>query len=188
MPEIRLKIKGVHYAVHPDYNPKNGDVSTEEMELETIERLRELDERRPKVILVPEPLNPVDPKAVRAWCEGNPIGRVDADQTSEAHCLFNDSCRMTVVQIDSVEVQQRGNFFVKAEVSDEALSRKPSIFEKISSIINSNTRQDSQASGTGNLGISHLHPFQLSFVSKMEDFLDNASSDNSAFTKKLPRC
>ena len=129
MPEIRLKIKGVHYAVHPDYNPRRGDVSTEEMELETIERLRELDERRPKVILVPEPFNPVDPKAVRAWCEGNPIGRVDADQTSEAHCLFNDSCRMAVVQIDSVEVQQRGNFFVKAELSDEALSRKSSIFD-----------------------------------------------------------
>jgi hypothetical protein len=29
MAEIRLKIKGVHYAVHSDYNPKNGDVSTE---------------------------------------------------------------------------------------------------------------------------------------------------------------
>ena len=37
---------------------------------------------------------------------------------------------MAVVRIDSVEVQQRGNFFVKAELSDEALSRKPSIFEK----------------------------------------------------------
>ena len=130
MPEITLKIKGVHYAVHPDYNPKNGDVSTEEMEQRTIERLRELDTKRPRVILVPEPDNPVDPKAVRAWCEGNPIGRVDADQTSEAHCLFNDSCKMVVVRIDSVEVQQRGNFFVKAELSDEALSRKPSIFEK----------------------------------------------------------
>ena len=35
MPEIRLKIKGVHYAVHSDYNPKNGDVSTEEMEQKT---------------------------------------------------------------------------------------------------------------------------------------------------------
>lgn len=130
MPEIRLKIKGVHYAVHSDYNPKNGDVSTEEMEQRTIERLRELDERRPKVILVPEPDNPVDPKAVRAWCEGNPIGRVDADQTSEAHCLFNESCKMAVVRIDTVEVQQRGNFFVKAELSEEALSRKPSIFGK----------------------------------------------------------
>ena len=129
MPEIRLKIKGVHYAVHPDYNPKNGDVSTEEMELKTIERLRELEERHPRVILVPEPDNPVDPKAVRAWCEGNPIGRVDADQTSEAHCLFNESCRMAVVQIDTVEVQQRGNFYVKAELSEEALSRKCSIFD-----------------------------------------------------------
>ena len=129
MPEIRLKIKGVHYAVHSDYNPKNGDVSTEEMEQRTVERLRELEERRPKVILVPEPDNPVDPKAVRAWCEGNPIGRVDADQTSEAHCLFNESCRMAVVQIDTVEVQQRGNFYVKAELSEEALSRKRSIFD-----------------------------------------------------------
>ena len=128
MPEIRLKIKGVHYAVHSDYNPKNGDVSTEEMEQRTVERLKDLDARRPKVILVPEPDNPVEHKAVRAWCEGNPIGRVDADQTSEAHCLFNESCRMAVVQIDTVEVQQRGNFYVKAELSEEALSRKRSIF------------------------------------------------------------
>ena len=129
MPEIRLKIKGVHYAVHPDYNPKNGDVSTEEMEQRTIERLRDLDKRRPKVILVPELDNQVDPKAVRAWCEGNPIGRVDAEQTSEAHCLFNESCRMAVVQIDNVEVQQRGNFYVKVELSEEALSRMCSIFD-----------------------------------------------------------
>ena len=130
MAEIRLKIKGVHYAVHPDYNPKRGDESTEEMEMSTIERLRELDEKRPKVILVPEPDNTVDPKAVRAWCEGNPIGRVDADQTSEAHCLFNETCHMAIVQIESVEVQKRGNFFVKAELSEEALSRKRSVFDK----------------------------------------------------------
>jgi len=129
MAEIKLKIKGVHYAVHPDYNPRRGDVSTEEMEQRTIERLRELDEKRPKVILVPEPDNPVDPKAVRAWCQGNPIGRVDAGQTSEAYCLFSDHCSMAVVQIDSVEVQQRGNFFVKAELSEEALSRKRNIFD-----------------------------------------------------------
>ena len=44
MAEIRLKIKGVHYAVHPDYCPKKGDESTEEMEQRTIDRLRELDE------------------------------------------------------------------------------------------------------------------------------------------------
>lgn len=128
MPEITLKIKGVHYAVHPDYNPRRGDESTEEMEQRTIERLRELDKKRPKVILVPEPENSIDPKAVRAWCEGNPIGRVDADQTLDAHCLFSETCKMAVVQIDSVEVKQRGNFFVKAIVSEEALSRKPSVF------------------------------------------------------------
>ena len=127
MAEIRLKIKGVHYAVHQDYNPKRGDESTQEMERRTIEKLRELDEKRPKVILVPESDNPVDPKAVRAWCEGNPIGYVDANQTSEAHCLFSETCKMGVVQIDSVEVQKRGNFFVKAIVSEEALSRKSSV-------------------------------------------------------------
>ena len=127
MPEITLKIKGVHYAVHPDYCPKKGDESTEEMEQRTIEKLRELDEKRPQVILVPEPDNPVDPKAVRAWYEGNPIGRVDADQTSDAYCLFSDTCQMAVVKVDSVEVQQRGNFFVKAMVSEEALSRKSSV-------------------------------------------------------------
>ena len=72
MPEIRLKIKGVHYAVHPDYNPRRGDVFTDEMEQRTIERLRKLNEKRPKVILVPEPDNPIAPNAVRAWCEGTP--------------------------------------------------------------------------------------------------------------------
>ena len=128
MVEITLKIKGVHYAVHPDYNPRRGDESTEEMEQRTIERLRELDEKRPKVILVPEPDNSVDPNAVRAWCEGDPIGYVDADQTSEAYCLFSEACKKAIVLIDSVEVQQRGNFFVKAIVSEEALSRKPSVF------------------------------------------------------------
>ena len=94
MQEIILKIKGVHFAVHPDYNHKRGDVSTEEMEQRTIERLSELDKKRPKVILVPEPDNTIDPKAVRAWCEGNPIGRVDADQTKaerqflcQGHCV-----------------------------------------------------------------------------------------------------
>ena len=128
MQEIILKIKGVHFAVHPDYNHKRGDVSTEEMEQRTIERLRELNKKRPKVILVREPDNTIDPKAVRAWCEGNPIGRVDADQTSEAHCLFSDTCKMAVVKIDSVEVKRRGNFFVKAIVSKEALLRKSFVF------------------------------------------------------------
>ena len=49
----RLKIVGVHYAVNPD-----SFASAEETELmhqRTAERLRELDEKRPRVALVPEP-------------------------------------------------------------------------------------------------------------------------------------
>ena len=68
----RLKIVGVHYAVNPD-----SFASAEETELmhqRTAERLRELDEKRPRVALVPEPTNPVDPRAVMARVMGKPSG------------------------------------------------------------------------------------------------------------------
>lgn len=121
MAEIRLWIRGVHFHVHPDFDFKKGE-STPEMELQTVQKLKELDEQRPEVILVPEPTNPYDPKAIRAWCKGHPIGYVAHEQLDEAHRLFNNlSIPMVVVCIEKVEVRERGNFYVKAELPEEVL-------------------------------------------------------------------
>lgn len=121
MAEIKLWIRGVHFHVHPEFDFKKGE-STPEMELQTVQKLKELDEQRPEVILVPEPTNPYDPKAIRAWCEGHPIGYVAHEQLDEAHRLFNNpSIPMVVVCIEKVEVRERGNFYVKAELPEEIL-------------------------------------------------------------------
>ena len=54
----------------PHYN--KSAPNSEEMVDQTTERLRQLDRDRPEIILMPEPENIHDPKAVRAWCEGSP--------------------------------------------------------------------------------------------------------------------
>ena len=121
MPEIKLWIRGVHFHVHPEFNFKEGE-STAEMEQQTVQKLKELDEQRPEVILVPEPTNPYDPRAIRAWCDGHPIGYVAHEQLDEAHRLFvKSSVPMVVVHIDHVEVKARGNFYIKADLPEKAL-------------------------------------------------------------------
>lgn len=125
MTELKLMIRGVHFHVHPDY--KKGQVSTDEMEQRTVARLKELDERRPEIILMLEPDNPVDPKAIRAWCEGSPIGYVAHEELDKAHRLFEDDCEMVEVQIDYVEVKTRGNFCVKAEVPETTLLKEEAV-------------------------------------------------------------
>ena len=122
MKEIRLMIRGVHFHVHPNF--KKSQVSTEEMEQCTIARLKELDERRPEIILMLEPDNPVDPKAIRAWCEGDPIGYVAHENLDKAYLLFDEDCEMVEVQIEYVEVKKRGNFCVKAEVPKATLLKE----------------------------------------------------------------
>ena len=124
MVKIKLQINGVHFAVHPNYNPQRGDISTEEMELLTIERLKELDEFRPEVILIPDFNNPKDSKAIQAWCNYNPIGYVHASQASEIYCLFNEKVDWVEAKIEKVEVRERGNFYVIAEFPDEVLLNK----------------------------------------------------------------
>lgn len=123
MAEIRLWIRGVHFHVHPDFDFKKGE-STPEMEQQTVQKLKELDEQRPDVILVPEPTNAYDPRAIRAWCESGPIGYVAHEQLDEAYRLFGCPQEpMVLVHIDEVEVRKRGNFYVKGNVPEEALLR-----------------------------------------------------------------
>ena len=74
MSEIRLTIRGVIFALFPQYDKTNPD--SDEMVNQTVERLAELDRTRPEVILMPEPENIYDHKAVRAYCNGSSIGYV----------------------------------------------------------------------------------------------------------------
>ena len=122
MTELKLMIRGVHFHVHPNY--RKGQVSTDEMEQRTVARLQELDEARPEIILMLEPDNPVDPKAIRAWCEGAPIGYVAHEDLDKAHLLFEEEREMVEVQIEFVEVKKRGNFCVKAEVPETTLLKE----------------------------------------------------------------
>lgn len=122
MAEIKLMIRGVHFHVHP--NLKKGQKSTDDMELRTEARLKELDEKKPEIILMPEPDNQFDPKAIRAWCKGSPIGYVAHEELDDAHRLFDATRDMVEAKIVSVEVRPRGNFCVKAELPERALLKK----------------------------------------------------------------
>lgn len=116
MEKLRLTIKGVMFALFPDYDKT--EPNSEELVEQVTERLGELDKKRPPVILVPEPDNVYDRKAIRAWCEGKPIGRVAADETAMAHKLFDDEHEMVMTRIVEVEVKRKGNFFVEAELPE----------------------------------------------------------------------
>ena len=98
--------------------------NSEEMVEQTTERLRQLDRERPEVILMPEPENIHDPKAVRAWCEGNPIGYVAHDETALAGLLFDDEHPMVPARIVKVEVERKGNLYVTAELPEANLAKQ----------------------------------------------------------------
>jgi hypothetical protein len=90
---------------------------------ETAQRLKQLDEERPEVILLPEPENMKDPKAVRVYCEGNPIGYVAHEQTEQAQLLFDVLNPMVSARIVQVNEDKR-QFYIEAELPEKAL-RKP---------------------------------------------------------------
>lgn len=119
MSEIRLTIRGVIFALFPQYDKTNPD--SDEMINQTVERLAELDRTRPEVILMPEPENIYDHKAVRAYCGGSSIGYVAHEETMEASRLFDASRPMVKARIVEVEVKRKGNLFVVAELPAEAL-------------------------------------------------------------------
>ena len=122
MEKIKLTIKGVIFALYPDYDKTKP--GSEDLVKHTTEYLSELNEKRPSVILVPEPDNVYDPKAIQAWCKGKPIGRVAADETSLAHNLFDAGHEMVMTRIVEVEVKRKGNIYVEAELPEGVLLEK----------------------------------------------------------------
>lgn len=107
------------YALFPPTQPDLP--AKEEMVRQTVQRLKQLDEERPEVILVPEPENPSDPRAIRVYCEGCHMGYVAHEQLTEAHRLFDASTPMVTARIVRVEAENGRNFFIEADVPTSAL-------------------------------------------------------------------
>jgi len=115
-------IRGVIFALFPQYDKTHPE--GEEMVAQTMERLRQLDRERPEVILMPEPENIFDPKAVRAWCDGHPIGYVAHEETAQASLMFDTLHPMVPARIVQVNVERKGSFSVMVELPDTCLSSR----------------------------------------------------------------
>ena len=110
------------FALYPQYEKTHPD--SEQMRLNTQERLERLESECPEIILVPEPENIHDPKAIRAWCEGSPIGYVAHEQTTEASLLFDADHPMVPARFIGVNTEKRGEFFVSAELPEANLAKQ----------------------------------------------------------------
>lgn len=107
MATYRIKIVGVHYAVNTDHTRPAPE--TEEMHIRTATFLRGLDEARPCVVLMPEPTNPVDARAVMARARGKRIGYVDKTQLDTVHALLQaGGGGFLRTRIDGVEARKHG--------------------------------------------------------------------------------
>ena len=76
-----LKAVGVRYAVNPELGHK-GVVETEEMCQKTIAKLKWLDEKRPRVVLMADPQNK-DTHAVMVRALGEKIAYIDMNSAPE---------------------------------------------------------------------------------------------------------
>ena len=113
-----FRIVGVHYAVNPDSNSHAEE--TELMHQRTAQRLRALDEVRPLIVLIPEPSNPADTRAVMARVDGGRIGYVDKTQLDTVHALFQaNGGRPLMAHIESVEAKKHGWMMVQVESKEE---------------------------------------------------------------------
>ena len=110
------------YALFPPTQPDLP--AKEEMVRQTVQRLKQLDRERPEVILMPEPENFHDPKAIRVYCKGFPMGYVAHEQTGEAHLLFDAQTPMVPAAIVGVEVESKGSVYIEAELNEAAIKRQ----------------------------------------------------------------
>ena len=118
-----LRIVGLHYAANPTYRKQMGTVP--EMEKHTVEVLKELDEKRPRVMLIPDPDNIADPHAVMARAEGRHIGYVESvDRELFFKLLEMKGKHFLVSTIDSVEVEERGKLYVTLKCEEGAERRE----------------------------------------------------------------
>ena len=122
MSKMKLTVRGVTFALFPQYDQT--DPRGREMVEQTVQRLKQLDRERPEVILMPEPENVKDPKAVRVYCEGSPIGYVAHEQTDTAHLLFDTLHPIVPARIVGVDAESKRHFYIEAEMSESALRKQ----------------------------------------------------------------
>lgn len=117
MSHYKVKVVGLHYAANPTYVKEMGKVP--EMEENTIRVLKELDENRPQIVLIPEPDNPCDPHAVMARCNGKRIGYVSKTDLETVHRLLQYAVKPLLIgSIEEVEVWSRGNLQIRVEAPE----------------------------------------------------------------------
>ena len=126
---MNLTVRGVTFALFPQYDQT--DPRGREMVEATVKRLQQLDEERPEVILMPEPENVKDPKAIRVYCEGSPIGYVAHEQTDTAHLLFDTLHPIVPARIVGVDAESKRHFYIEAEMSEDALRKQFAKSEKV---------------------------------------------------------
>lgn len=123
MTEYLMKISGVHYAANPD--SVSGQDDTEEMHVRTREMLSWIDRERPMVVLVAEPTNHFNPKAIMARALGRYIGRVGDDYLDVANgLLLHSGHPMILARIKKVVVRNHG-YVVVAVDADESTRLQP---------------------------------------------------------------
>ena len=118
--ENTLKIVGLYYALNPNY--KESEDTEEVREQRVIEKLQELGQKKPRVVLMPDKNNPADPKAIMARIRGKQIGYVANNELALAHRMMKHAEKeMLNAVIVQVEVKKRGWFWVKVELSDDVM-------------------------------------------------------------------
>ena len=116
-----LKAVGVRYTVNPELGHK-GVVETEEMCQKTIAKLKWLDEKRPRVVLMADPQNK-DTHAVMVRALGEKIAYVDMNSAPEIHGMLKETPRgMLSTCITEVRVNKHGFFYVKKPTMDRAFT------------------------------------------------------------------
>lgn len=119
---------GLHYAVNPTYSSEMGYVP--EMEQHTVDVLRDLDERRPGIVLMPCRDNSCDPHAVIIYAEGQNLGYVARRDLPIFHNLLKSSGKKFLVgTISRVEVKERGKLYLTLE-GEEGLENAPIPWEE----------------------------------------------------------
>ena len=116
-----LKAVGVRYTVNPELGHK-GVVETEEMCQKTITKLKWLDEKRPRVVLMADPQNK-DTHAVMVRALGEKIAYIDMNSAPEIHGMLKETPRgMLSTCITEVRVNKHGFFYVKKPMMDRAFT------------------------------------------------------------------
>ena len=116
-----LKAVGVRYTVNPELGHK-GVVETEEMCQKTITKLKWLDEKRPRVVLMADPQNK-DTHAVMVRALGEKIAYIDMNSAPEIHGMLKETPRgMLSTCITEVRVNKHGFFYVKKPTMDRAFT------------------------------------------------------------------